>query len=312
MENITDSIKQYLHLCEYHKHLSPHTVRAYRIDMEQFQGFLSKCDTAPQTVRDIDKSILKAYVEHIVEAYSPRTCKRKIATIKAFFNYLEFEDIIDANPIRKVNTTIKEPLRLPKALSLVEMETLLKFLYSVDQNSLSKYRRYDLIRCIAYLEVLFGTGIRVGELCSLTIDNVDLSTMQIRVMGKGQKERVVFLSSESSQQALLLFLHYRNEVNCHEQTSLFLNWNGHRMSEDSVRKNLQRYATVALTGMHVTPHMLRHSFATLLLEEGVDIRYIQELLGHSSITTTQIYLRLTNMMLRLVLQNKHPRAKLQT
>jgi len=309
MQPIVFLVNQYLTFCQYQKLLSAHSIRAYRVDMGQLIAYLSTISPQPMKINELDKGIIQGYIQQLMGKYNPRTCKRKIATLKAFLNHLEFEDIIALNPMRKINTTFKEPKLLPKHLKLNEMESLLQYMYSLLQHVTSPYARYKVLRCIAYLELLFATGIRVGELCALTLSSINIEQGLIKVYGKGKKERIVYIGSQSVLTALSLYLQLRLQ----QETSskyFFLSWTGEKMREESVRSNLRRCAFAALAGKHVTPHMIRHTFATLLLEEGVDIKFIQEFLGHSSVVTTQKYLHLTNLAHKTVLETKHPRIKL--
>jgi len=276
--------------------------------MAQFTAFLT--DIAPQLtdIGELNKVILQGYIQQLMGKYSPRTCKRKIATLNAFLNHLEFEDIITINPMRKINTAFKEPKILPKCLKLNEMESLLHYMYGVLQQATSPYARYRALQCITYLELLFATGIRVGELCALTLTSVNVEEGFIKVYGKGKKERIVYIGSQSVLAVLSLYRQIRSKKKSPSEY-FFLNWAGEKMCEESVRSSLRRCALAALGGKHVTPHMIRHTFATLLLEEGVDIKFIQEFLGHSSVVTTQKYLHLSNLAHKAVLETKHPRIR---
>ena len=301
-------VNQYLAYCQHQKRLSNHSIRAYRIDMGQFIAYLKGVSPQPTDICELDKTILQGYIQQLMGKYSPRSCKRKIATLKAFLNHLEFEDIIAVNPMRKINTAFKEPRILPKCLKLNEMESLLHYMYRVLRHAISPYARYRALQCIAYLELLFATGIRVGELCALTLSSVNLEEGFIKVYGKGRKERIVYIGSQPVLAVLSLYLQLRLKQKSSSEY-FFLNWDGENMREESVRNSLRRCALAALGGKHVTPHMIRHTFATLLLEEGVDIKFIQEFLGHSSVVTTQKYLHLTNLAHKTVLESKHPRIK---
>ena len=308
MQSIVTLVSQYLSYCQHQKLLSNHSIRAYRIDMEQFLAYLAGTFPRLADIGELNKAVLQGYIQQLMEKYSPGTCKRKIATLKAFLNHLEFDDIIAVNPMRKINTLFREPKMLPKCLKLDEMESLLQYVYSILQHAVSPYARYRALKCIAYLELLFATGIRVGELCALTLASVNIEQGFIRVYGKGKKERIVYIGSPSVLTALSLYLQLRLKQKSSSEF-FFLNWNGEKMREESVRSNLRSCAVTALTGKHVTPHMIRHTFATLLLEEGVDTKFIQEFLGHSSVVTTQRYLHLTNMAHKTVLETKHPRIR---
>lgn len=309
MHSITSLAEQYLTICQYQKLLSTHSIRAYRIDMGQFIAYLESVSPQSLGIDELSKALLQGYIQQLMEKYSPSTCKRKIATLKAFLNYLEFEDIISVNPMRKVNTAFKEPRTLPNCLKLNDMEVLLQYMYDTLRNAASPYARYQALQRIAFLELLFATGIRVGELCTLTLASVNIEQRFIKVYGKGRKERIVYIGSQSVLTALSMYLQLRLQQQSSSE-HFFLNWKGANMREESARSSLRSCAYAALTGKHVTPHMIRHTFATLLLEEGVDIKFIQEFLGHSSVVTTQKYLHLTNLAHKTVLETRHPRIKL--
>lgn len=309
MESYITTIKKYLEYCKSHKKLSQHSIRAYQIDMDQFVRFISQKYPEVIAVGDITKSILQAYIKELMKKYAAKTCKRKIASLKAFLNHLEYEDIIEVNPMRKIRIEIKEDRTLPKSLKLSDVQLMLQNLYKLKSEKLSAYAFFNVCRAIAILELLFATGLRVGELCNLTIDSLDISSMQIRVKGKGRKERIVYLTVADTINAMNIYLKLRSQIaNC--SMPMFINYNGKRMTECRVRYLVKQLASKCLKGKRVTPHMFRHTFATLLLEEGVDIRFIQDFLGHSSISTTQIYLHLSSVAKLAVLQSKHPRLKL--
>ena len=309
MKSIMDQIRSYLVYCEKQKGLSKNSIRAYKIDMSQFTGFLESEYPLLDAIRDINKVVLQKYMQFLIDRYAVKTCKRKLACIKAFFNHLEFEDIIDVNPMRKVRTTFKEPSILPKTLKLSEVQTLLQQLYFFYNQAKSPFARFNLLKSIAYLELLFATGIRAGELCSLSIDSIDFDQACVRIMGKGKKERIVYIASPDVIRILRIYVALRNTLSPNTN-ALFINYWKRKISEESVRNDIRKWALLALPGKRITPHMFRHTFASLLLEEGVDIKFIQELLGHSSISTTQIYLHVSNSAIKAVLSAKHPRTKL--
>jgi integrase/recombinase XerD len=308
LRSYENQIECYLSFCEKQKSLSPHTLRAYRIDMAQFVLFLKKEFAALEDIGTVDKTVLKAYVQYVSEKYAVKTCKRKIATIKAFFNHLEFEDIIEVNPLRKVRTNFKEPQALPKTLKLSDVKHLLSSLYALRGRVASRFERFSAVTRIAVLEMLFSTGIRVGELCNLPLEALDLEQGCIRILGKGKKERMVYISSPEVLEAIKEYIELRNALSP-SSDALFINWHKRRLSEDSVRNILKLLAHNLLGGRRVTPHMFRHTFASLLLEAGVDIKYIQELLGHSTIQTTLIYLHISNAAIKSALICNHPRSK---
>ena len=310
MSTYTEEIKYYLSYCEKQKSLSLHSIRAYKIDMQQFISFLKNEFPNLSDILSLDKVVLQKYVHHLAEKYAVKTCKRKIASLKAFFNHLEFEDIIEVNPLRKVRTNFKEPQILPKTLKLSDIKLLLANLYKRREHSLSFYKRFCILRQIAILELLFSTGMRVGELCHLMVESIDLEQGCIKILGKGRKERIVYISSPEVFKVIREYIQIRNELSP-ASGYLLVNRHQRRLSEDAVRYMLKALALNFLKGKHITPHMFRHTFASLLLEAGLDVKYIQELLGHSSIQTTLIYLHISNAAIKSALVAKHPRSQFQ-
>jgi integrase/recombinase XerD len=302
MITLKDVIADYLAYCEYQKKLSAKSIKAYTIDLEQLRRHTSS-ENIPA------KPEISVYITYLHKASSPRTVKRKIASIRAFLNYLEFEEIISENPMKKIKTKFHVPLVLPKTISLTKIETILRAAYQELRQAQTVYALNTSLRNAAMLELLFATGLRVSELCSLNAEYIDLENGKILIMGKGAKERVLQIGNP---EVLSILRHYaeENTVRIRETGCFFVNRLSSRISEQSVRFLLKRLCVKADVGQNITPHMFRHSFATLLLEEDVDIRYIQRMLGHSSILTTQIYTQVTVEKQRQILTAKHPRNKI--
>jgi len=294
-----DLIKDYLIQCRNIKKLETLTIKAYTIDLKQFNEYIENLATPIFEINYIDKSILTDYINLISTLYKAKSLKRKIASLKAFFNYLEFEDIITSNPLRKIRLTIKEPKRLPKSLSIFDIEKILKAIYSKNIQSFSHLRN------IAVFEILFATGIRVSELCNLKILDYNIDTQVLHIRGKGNKERLIYISNRDALSSLSIYMSNRTSDNEY----LFINRLNKRLSEQSVRFFIQNLGKNILN-KYVSPHMIRHSFATLMIEEGVDVTYIQSFLGHSSITTTQIYTVSTINKQRQIMTSFHPRNRI--
>ena len=309
---LKEAIEQFLFHCRYEKNLSPKTLKAYSIDLRQVSEFLTA--SLPAThLEAIDKTALRLYIKTLFTGLAEKTVKRKVASLKALFHFLEREDLIAVNPFRKMDVRIKETKRLPRGLSLPDLKLLFHYLYEAKHAAHSpgtpQYR--VLVRDIAVLETLFTTGARVGEVCHLKLEDVDLTQGRIRILGKGSRERLLHLPDRDSLAALLDYRAlWLDPSPLHP--FFFHNRLGRRLSEQSVRSMLRRHAVHAGLSLHLTPHMLRHSVATLLLEQGVDIRYIQCFLGHSSITTTQIYTALHTNSHSQILTSRHPRKLLAT
>lgn len=269
-------VDQFLDYCRYHKKLSEKTVRAYKIDLSQYALF---SDT-------LSKQALWDYIECLNKKYKPKTVKRKLATLKAFIHFLLLQDYMDFNPFDKLETSIREPVLLPKTIPLDVIAKIISFSYQQIGSAQSAYQMKCAVRNAAVIEMLFATGARIAEICTLKpVENM-------AVLSILKRYRLLF------------------EDKIAVSGYFFVNKLGRRMTEQSVRNMLSSYCRQCGVEMHITPHMFRHSFATLLLEEDVDIRYIQRMLGHSSITTTQIYTHVTSSKQKEILKTKHPRNKM--
>lgn len=300
MENLQQLKSTYLNYCKTQKELNSKTLKAYEIDLRQFLDFI------PVRELPVSREILSDYLTHIHNQYEPKTVKRKIASIKAFFHYLEYEELIEITPFNKLHIQFREPKLLPKTIPLHTIETFLSTLYHAEQKARTPYQKKSILRDIAVIELLFATGMRISELCSLSQLNLDLQTGTVLIFGKGSKERFLQIGNQDVIQALIRYKEaFADELS--ECKWLFVNRLGHRLSEQSVRLMINHYCEKADIEIHITPHMFRHSFATLLLEADVDIRYIQKMLGHSSITTTEIYTNVSMNKQKEILTNKHPR-----
>lgn len=298
-------IEQYLKYCRYEKGLSENTIKAYRIDIVQFSSFLGK------SLLNCDKGDIQGYLSSLHGSYKVKSVKRKLASLKAFYNYLECEEIIGQNPFVKLRVKLHEPFLLPKTIPLTNIDLILQCAYKTRDANTSKqsYSYKSNLRDIAVLELLFATGMRVSELCSISTETIDMNDGTIRIYGKGAKERIIQIGNPDVRAAVEKYYEAFSEQ-IQGTGWLFVNRLGNHLSDQSVRNMVHSYATRAGIEQHITPHMFRHSFATLLLEEDVDIRYIQQLLGHSSITTTQIYTHVTSKKQRDILATKHPRNKI--
>jgi integrase/recombinase XerD len=300
---INQEMESYLHVCEAQRELNDKTVKAYRIDITQFLDYMTENQLLP------DKIGINYYLDYLHEKYRQRTVKRKIASIKAFFNYLDYEERIECNPFNRVRVRFKEEQLLPRSVSQETIEKLLKYMYQQKENDeLSKWKRRLVLRDVCVIELLFMTGMRISELCELHRDSIDLSKGIIRVYGKGAKERIIPIGNAK---VLQLLREYGEEFEKEIEENFFVNRYGEPLSTQTVRLMLQHYTKAAEIEQHITPHMIRHSFATLLLEKGVDIRIIQQLLGHASIVTTQIYTNVASEQKKKILETYHPRNQMR-
>lgn len=303
--NTNELIRAYLQHCQLEKGLSQKTIKAYRIDLVQFSRYIG-CD-----LYVCDKAAVQNYLSLLHNQYKVKSVKRKIASLKAFFTYLVYEEILQTSPFEKLRIKLHEPFILPKTIPLSTITLILQSAYKKKKSfyNTSSYQYKACLRDIAVLELLFATGMRVSELCSLGSDTVDLRNGIIKIYGKGSKERIIQVSNPAVMSAVCAY------YNAFSSTIpaigwFFVNRLGNPLSAQSVRNMINMYVERSGIDQHITPHMFRHSFATLLLEEDVDIRYIQQLLGHSSITTTQIYTHVTSKKQRDILATRHPRNKI--
>jgi len=305
--SIQSSITEFIFHCQYEKNLSDKTLKAYKIDLKQFLEFENISELF---INDIDKYILKLYIQNLfAKKLKEKTIKRKLATLKAFFTYLEFDEQIVVNPFRKIKVSIKEPKRLPKTLSMREIKKLLTYVYKAKETIDKDIYSYKaIVRDILILELLFATGMRVSEVSNLNVSDIDNRTNTIRIIGKGDKERTLHICETEIKMLLKEYIRlFHKDIN---KSYLFINRLGDKISEQSIRFMVKKYQKLVGIEKHITPHMFRHSFATMLLEEGVDIRYIQHILGHSSISTTQIYTQVNMKHQKKIFSTKHPRRNL--
>lgn len=293
--------------CRYERNLDEKTLSAYTCDILQF------ATTLPERLNTMVTNVKREDVQRWMAAladYKFRTTKRKLASVNAIMNYLEwmFEDF--DNPVRRVRIKLKEPQRLPVVMTRSETKQILECL---DRGTLSEkgspQSRNLAVRNRAVIELLFGTGMRIGELCGLKNGDVDLAQGLVRIIGKGNKERIVDVCMPVTLSALREWTRTRN-TSADSNANFFTNRLGKSLSPQNVRSMLRRIVQECGIEKNVTPHTFRHTFATLLLEEDVDVYSIQQILGHSSISTTQIYLHVNPLRQREILTNRHPRSRM--
>lgn len=305
MNNLQNHIKTYLEYCQTQKRLDTKTLKAYRIDLKQFQSEIPTTE-----IVEITSETLEKYISHLHQTYKPKTVKRKIASLKAFYHYLEYKELVDRNPFNRIQVKFREPVILPKTIPLQLVETFLATIYTQRTNAATIYQKRNALRDAAVIELLFATGIRISELCSLKLQDVNLYEKTILIYGKGSKERKIQIGNED---VVTILKEYKEDFiteirNCNY---FFVNQSGKPLSDQTVRRMINKYSSLAAIELHITPHMFRHTFATSLLEADVDIRYIQEMLGHSSINITEIYTHVAMAKQRDILTTKHPRKDFQ-
>lgn len=301
MKRLIDHFSSYL---LYERRASPHTHKNYLVDITQFFSFLEKSfpgiksDGAGHIGR-VDAAVVREYVGHMFETKAPTSMARKIASLRTFFQYCLRQGYVQTNPAKEVATP-KIPKRIPKFLTVDEVFSLLK--QPEDGSALGS-------RDQAILELLYASGLRVGELVNLDIEDVDLSARTVRVMGKGRKERIVPMG-EKAVAAIAGYLEQRAALvpSGSVERAIFVNRRGGRLTARSVERLLAKYIRRSGLQKSVTPHVLRHTFATHLLGAGADMRGIQELLGHASLSTTQKYTHVSLEGLMKAYDEAHPKA----
>lgn len=307
MTAVQKLIQRYLEHIASERNLSAHTVRAYRGDLATFLDFLAThfLSKRPEDVRpgDVDALAVRSFLAHLTrQQLGKRSQGRTLSAVRSLFRFACREGVLGDNPAAAVRTP-KQPITLPRHLRPGEIESLIE--QPGEGDPLSRRDR-------AFLELLYATGLRVGELVSLDWGDVDLDGRVLRVLGKGGKERMVPFGRPALA-ALQAWLADWEELRSGRADEagepVFLNHRGGRLTDRSVRRLLDRYTTSAKLPGGVHPHTLRHTFATHLLEGGADLRAIQELLGHSSLGTTQKYTHLEVERLLQVYREGHPRAK---
>ena len=322
-------IEQFLEYLRLERHFSPYTARCYGADLRQFAGYLLGDDPqnppAPaQTTNEppavpngaaLSRSIVQAdaltirqFLAYLDQyEYSPATMARKIATLRSFYKYLARRGLVENNPMMLIRTP-KQAKRLPKAIGVEDVERLLAA--PDDRSTLGARDR-------AILETLYSTGIRVSELVELDRHDMDTIGESLTIRGKGKKERIVPLGSHALRaidrylgllDADPKYLPLRRQHEDAQPVPLFINKTGGRLSSRSVRRKLDKYLVAVGLDPGISPHTLRHSFATHLLDNGADLRSVQELLGHQSLSTTQVYTHLTTQRMRDAYEQAHPRA----
>ena len=300
---MTNEIGDFLDYLTFERNVSPNTIIAYRDDLESFTTFL--CNDYLTLGRDqldlrrVDHLAVRSYLAHLARRKLSRSSMaRHLSTLRTFFKYLVREGVVDANPARTV-TTPKREKHLPAVLQTSDVALLL------EQPDTSTTLG---VRDAAWLELLYASGLRISELTGVDLDDVELRARLVKVRGKGSKERIVPFGTKA-ETAIRAYLAVRGElIRDIEEQAMFVNYRGERISTRSVRRLFDGYVRDASLRAGVSPHTLRHSFATHLLNAGADLRGIQELLGHASLSTTQKYTHLNDWQLIAVYKKAHPRA----
>jgi len=302
---LKEHINSYISFLKNEKNYSSNTIISYKSDLLQLLNYLKDYKIIKRNnIQYINRSIMRKYIVYLKKCdYSVRSICRKISTTRSFFKFLSREDIVDINPTINLITP-KIGKKLPSFLYLEEINKLIE---TPPEHTIFG------IRDRAILELLYGTGMRVGELVNLNIHDIDLYEKIVRVFGKGSKERILPLGNPGIK-AVQEYLTGRNifrkniSINKNDPDALFLNRFGGRLSARSIRRIIIKYMKIAGLNKKISPHVLRHSFATHLLGGGADLRSVQELLGHESLSTTQIYTHITKERLKAIYKKSHPRS----
>ena len=302
---LNDHLEQFFQHLKYERNLSPHTLRNYASDLEQFKLHLFGVEKrADMPVADIDRLTIREWMAGLHADHKKTSVARKLASLRTFFQFLIREGKLESNPAKMVATP-KIERTLPNHLS---MEAAVRFIETPDvETDLGRRDR-------AILEFLYATGIRVGELTNINIADVDFRERMVRVTGKRKKQRIVPFG-EPAAQAVLLYMEATRGTflnNCpaamRDPQALFLNYQGTRITTRSVGRMIDKYIKLCADIHDISPHSLRHTFATHLLDSGADLRDIQELLGHARLSTTQIYTQVSMEKMIEVYDKAHPKA----
>ena len=291
-------VEQFIHYLAVERGLAKNTLESYGRDLKQFQGYIKK--NSDKKIEESTNTLITEYLGVLKEqGKAVSTISRNIAAIKSFYQYLVKKEYLKQDPSERLETP-KIEKKLPKILSIGEVESLLKQ---------PNVKNAGGIRDKAMLELLYATGIRVSEIIGLNISDINLEMGYIRCYGKGTKERIVPLGSIAIKSVREYIQKGRlNIVRSSEEAALFINHHGKRLTRQGFWKIIKKYAAQAQITKEITPHTLRHSFATHLLENGADLRSVQEMLGHADISTTQIYTHINKNPLKEVYDRAHPRA----
>jgi integrase/recombinase XerC len=314
-KNFTPLVRQFLDYLRLERHFSDYTVKSYGADLIQFGQFISAQIGNSETIRALpgdmntddralkcEPLIIREFLAYLyAQNYTKSTTARKLATLRSFYKFLIRRGLLSVNPLSTIRTP-KQEKRLPKCLDLEQVQKLLDA--PGDADLLSS-------RDKSMLEVLYSSGIRVSELVELEMQDIDLQEGVLRVRGKGRKDRLTPIGSQAIKALQRYFELRAIDTRCQQSTHaarVFLNKHGEPLSTRSVRRKLDKYLVHAGLDPGISPHTLRHSFATHLLNNGADLRSVQELLGHQSLSTTQIYTHLTTSRMKDAYNSAHPRA----
>ena len=295
-----DAIQKFLQYLMDERHFSEHTVKAYNSDLQSLLTYLNEENIT--LIKDVEFFILRGYVANLFDKeYSKSTIERNIASLKSFYKFLIKKGFLEENPAKQ----LKFPRKEKKLFNVFNIDDIFLLLSKPDRKEIAG------LRDALILELLYATGLRVSELINLNISDIDFTGKRLRVLGKGKKERIIPLSDYHID--LITDYIKRRSTLCRNKeiigNQLLINKHGGRLTDRSVRRILEKYLTLCGLPLLYSPHTIRHTFATHLLENGADLRSIQELLGHSSLSTTEKYIHLNLVKLLDTYDKTHPKAK---
>ncbi len=315
--DLSRAVPEYLLMLKVEQNASPHTISSYRYDLELFQAWLK----TESLFLEINPDTIRKYLSYMRDSgLEASTIKRRIASLRSFFNFALSEGKLEKSPIQRIARNFKTPRHTPKVLNPEEITALLQAPELLRKSLEEKLKISDntkkiergigaAVRDKAMLELMFATGTRISELCGLDIDDIDIANCLIKVRGKGNKERVISFNQKKTRFYLERYYRKRCEIVSQEK-AVFLNRFGKRITTRSVERNFKKFLVMVGIDKPFTPHALRHTMATCLLDNGADIRAVQEILGHTNIATTQIYTKVSTARQHAVIHKFHPRDKL--
>ena len=293
-----DTILKFIDELVYERNYSSKTTDGYLKDLDLFLEFLNENNI--KKYKDVEYQDIRLYISYLYDLnYNNKTISRHISSLRSFFKYLKNNDIIKENPCSLISNPKLEK-KLPKYLNFEEIERLLN---AYDNNSIIGLRNSMI------LEMLYSTGIRVSELINIKYNDLSMSNKTIKITGKGNKERIVFFGTRCSDLIKSYLKSSYIELNINKVDYLILSKKGKKINDREIRKIVDDASKIAGIKMNVSPHVLRHTYATHMLGEGANLRSVQELLGHENLSTTQIYTHLTDDKIRNIYLNAHPRAR---
>ena len=293
-----NEILKFIEELKYEKNYSELTIKGYLKDLDLFLEFLSENNIKKYS--DIEYNDIRLFINYLYESkYNNKTISRNISSLRSFFKYLKNNNLIKNNPMLLIANP-KLDKKLPKYLNFNDTEKLLK---AYDNNN------YMSIRNSLILEMLYYTGIRVSEIVNIKLSDISIINKTIKISGKGNKDRIVYFGNKCLELINLYLKQSYNKLNINNLDYFILSKTGKKINDRQTRKILDDASEIAGIDMKISPHVLRHTFATHMLNEGADLRSVQELLGHENLSTTQIYTHLTNEKIRNIYLNAHPRAR---